>query len=100
MSEDSSILRVINQLQSNISESLDPLTSNIQNDSIVLTNISLQTGSTNIINHKLNRKITGWKVIRQRSAASIYDAQDTNGSPQLTLHLIASANVIIDLEVF
>ena len=97
--ESTDLLRIINQLQSNIETSLAPLTSNIQNDSTLLTNISLTTG-LNKINHLLNRQLSGWKIIRQRGAASIYDTQDSNLSPQLTLWLNTSANVIVDIEVF
>ncbi len=99
VSDKENILRVINQLQTNILASLNTLTSKIQNDSEVLTNIELTIG-TNIINHKLNRRLAGWKVIRQRGSANIHDAQDANKSDRLTLHLVSSADVTVDLEVF
>jgi len=39
---------------------------------LILEKISLSTGS-NDIPHRLGRKLIGWQIIRQRSAASIFD---------------------------
>jgi len=99
MQDSKNTLRVINQLQDNIKTTTDPLTVNIQNDSTILTSISLATGS-NIINHTLGRTLSGYNIVRQRALANIYDNQDHNKSPNLTLILISSAPVVIDLEVF
>lgn len=98
--EPENILRVINTLQGNIEDSLTPLLSKTQNDSTVLTNITLSSTTTNVINHTLGRTLTGWKVVRQRAQASIWDSQDSNTSPGLTLLLNTTANVVVDLEVF
>jgi hypothetical protein len=93
-------VRAINTLQNNVSDALIPLISNYQNDSNILTNISLAPNITNIVNHSLGKVLSGWKIVRQRSAASIYDIQDSNKSPNLSLWLISSANVVVDIEVF
>jgi len=93
-------MRIINQLQQNIQGSFGPLVGNIQNDSQILENVSLTTGS-NIINHRLGRNLKGWKITRMRSQfSSIYDTQDSNPSPNLTLLLNSSVNVVVDIEVF
>lgn len=78
---------------------LNPLVANPTLKNLVLENILLVMGS-NVINHKLGRKLQGWKVVRQRSAASLYDTQDSNLSPDLTLVLVSDANVSVNLEVF
>lgn len=78
---------------------LDPIISNPTVNNIVLKSITLTTG-TNVINHKLGRVLQGWKPTRIRASATFYDLQDSNQTPQLTLILVSSANVIIDLEVF
>lgn len=79
---------------------LNPLLKNPALDSLILENVTLVTGS-NVINHKLGRPLQGFKVTRMRSNfAEIYDTQDSNQMPQLTLNLNASAGVVIDLEVF
>lgn len=78
---------------------IEPLLSNPANNSIILKNVVLVSG-TNVINHRLGQKLSGWKTTRVRAAAMIYDTQDSNPTPALTLVLIASAPVTIDLEVF
>jgi hypothetical protein len=78
---------------------LNPLLGNPLNNASVLKNVSLLTG-TNVVNTLLGRTLQGWSVVRQRGPASIYDTQDTNQSPALTLVLVSSADVSVDLLVF
>jgi hypothetical protein len=59
----------------------------------------LVTGD-NTINHTLGRALTGWIIVRKRGTATIYDKQDTNSLPALTLVLNASAGETVDLCVF
>src|SRR5579859_1838097 len=86
-------------MQSQWSTQLNTLLSNHSLQSIILHKVLLISG-TNTINHKLGRKLQGWRIVRQRSAASIYDNQDSNQMSNLTLILISSADVVVDLEVF
>jgi hypothetical protein len=78
---------------------LNPFLSNPANNSLILENVSLAAGA-NVVNHKLGRKLSGWKTTRVRASATIYDTQDSNQTPQLTLQLVSSADVVVDLEVF
>lgn len=91
--------RIINQLQSNIEESILSILNKSQNDNFILTNIQLTTG-LNIINHKLGKVLNGWNITRLRSNAIIWDIQDTNTQPNLTLLLMSNSNCVIDLKVF
>jgi hypothetical protein len=68
-------------------------------DTSILENVKLSVG-TNVINHLLGRKLQGWRIVRQRAASEIYDQQDSNQTPQLTLVLVSSAAVTVNLEVF
>lgn len=86
-------------LQNTWSALLNPFLQRPQNKSIILQNISLSAGS-NTIQTGLNRTLQGWNLVRQRSAASIYDNQDSNQSPTTTLILVSSAAVSVDIEVF
>ena len=61
-------------LQTNWSAKLNPLLAAPANNSIILKNVSLTTGS-NTINTTLGRALQGWTVVRQRASASIYDNQ-------------------------
>lgn len=78
---------------------LDPIISNSTINNIVLKQVSLVAG-TNVINHKLGRALQGWETSRVRGPATIYDQQDSNQTPNLTLVLVSDAAVVIDLVVF
>lgn len=86
-------------MQTGWAQQLNPVIELPFNKGILLQNISLLTGS-NTVNHKLGRKLQGWVITRIRSNASVYDTQDLNQTPQLTLSLVASGNVTVDLLVF
>lgn len=66
---------------------------------ILLKNVTLVAGD-NTVNHKLGRKLQGWVLSRVRAAATIYDKQDSNQMPALTLVLNTDADVVVDLYVF
>ena len=86
-------------LQTNWASAINPVLNNAFNNGLLLKDQSLAVGA-NVINHKLGRKLQGWVLTRVRAASSIYDTQDTNQSPQLTLNLQSSAAVVVDLYVF
>lgn len=89
----------LTQMQNTWATQLDPIIANPTVNNLILKNIALVTG-TNVINHRLGRVLQGWKPTRIRASATMYDTQDTNQTPQLTLVLVASAPVVVDLEVF
>jgi hypothetical protein len=91
--------RNTNQFQSNVTSVLNPILGNPLLYGSLLTSVALASGD-NTINTGLNRKLQGWFLVRQRAAASIYDKQDSNTTPQLTLVLNASTAVTVDLYVF
>ena len=78
---------------------INPVLQNPITAGVLLKNITLATG-TNTINHKLGRNLQGWFIVRQRAAGTVYDTQDTNKFPALTLTLQSSANISVDLYVF
>jgi hypothetical protein len=90
---------VFTQMQTLWAAIINPVIARPQNSSTILPKLSLVTGD-NIIPHTLNRALIGWSVVRQRSAATFYDKQDDNRTPAINLVLNASADVVIDLEVF
>lgn len=94
-----SSIREFSLLQTMWKSILDPIVSNLITQGIVLKNVQLQIGS-NAINHGLGRALQGWVIVRKRGAAAIYDTQDQNQSPQLTLLLTSDAVVNINIEVF
>lgn len=90
----------ISLLQTSWSQQINPIINNAANQSIILQDIQLVSGMNPPINHRLGRKLQGWKVIMQNAQASIWDSQQTNTMPQLTLLLNSDAPVTISLEVF
>ncbi len=100
LTEPNNLLRVINNLQSNIEESMTTLLNKTQNDSTIVSNIQLTAGQVNVINHTLARNLVGWKLVRVRGQATIWDTQDDNPGTNLTLWLHTSADTTVDLEVF
>jgi len=88
-------------MQTKWSGILNPFLSNISLQSIILPNVRLLSAvNPNVVSHKLEAKLTGWRIIRKRGQASIYDTQDSNQTPDLTLNLVTDTDVTIDLEVF
>lgn len=87
------------KMQTTWASAIDPVINNPIINGLILQNISLTTG-TNVINHKLGRKLQGWYITRVRSSVTIYDTQDSNQTPELTLILVASAPATINLAVF
>ncbi len=79
--------------------SLNPLLSNPLTDGLILPGVLLATGS-NVINHKLGRKLQGYFVILKNANITVYDTQTTNQTPEATLKLVASGAGTVSLYVF
>lgn len=93
--------RNFQMMQNSWAADLNPLLQNPLNNTLILKNISLLAASNpNVVNHKLGRTLQGWFVVRQRASASVYDSQDSNQTPQLTLNLKTDNNVVVDIAVF
>lgn len=90
---------ILNLIQTKWRSILNLFLSNPSLQSSILTGVKLSSGP-NTINHLLGRKLVGWRIIGINQSASIYDAQATNPTPNLTLVLNASAPVQVNLEVF
>lgn len=91
--------RVFQMMQNAWSAIIDPFLANPSLKSNILKSVALASGS-NTINHLLGRKLQGWRLVRVRANATVYDNQDSNQNPAQTLILVASADVTCDIEVF
>lgn len=89
----------LTQVQQNLVRTLQPVFSTPILGGNLLTGQALTSG-TNTINHGLGRKLNGWLIVRQRAQASIWDSQDSNKSPNLTLVLFVDNPVNCDIYVF
>lgn len=90
---------LIQLMQSKWSSILNVLLDNQSLQSSILKNVILNNGTTTI-NHLLDRKLVGWRIIGINGSATIYDQQRLNQTPEKTLILVSNASVIINLEVF
>lgn len=92
-------IKDLSLMQTKWASILNPLLSNVSVQNGILKNVALGNGTT-VVNHLLGRKLIGWRLIRIRSSAQIYDTQDSNLTPEITLVLVSNAAVVVDLEVF
>lgn len=95
--------RVVNQLQDNIANLLEPTATTVEQSPLLAGKILekvVLSASSNTIRHTLGRTLKGWFIVRQRASATIYDTQDSNTTPEVTLKLTASAGVTVDIYVF
>ncbi len=97
--DNKSVIRVINQLITNLNSIFQYNKNKVQLDSILLQQVELKVGLNNIP-HTLNKVLTGWTITRLRGAASIYDSQDINTNKSTYLQLVSDVDVIVDLIVF
>lgn len=86
-------------LQEQWAQAIDPMLTNPALQVSVVHDVKLAAGS-NAINHRLGRKLQGWKIVRQNGPATIYDQQDANQMPELTLVLVSDAAVTVSVEVY
>lgn len=87
-------------MQSAWATQLDPVLKLPLSTSVLLKSVELVVGA-NSVNHKLGRKLVGYFITRMRTLHSdIYDTQDSNRTPDLTLLLNSSAAVVVDILVF
>lgn len=90
----------INKLQDELESAISQITKKHQLDSIILTDISVTTGSANIIPHKLGRKYSGWRVVDRTAASVIYRDTSTGQSTSKFIALNTTVNDTISLEVW
>jgi hypothetical protein len=87
----------LNQNLDSIKAVLDTVTA--QTVPVSLTSIAVTTG-LNMIPHTLNKPLTGWYASRIRSQVDLWDSQDSGALPSIYLYLNASADCVIDIEVY
>ena len=92
--------RATEKFQDNVEVSLNAVLNKEILDGILIQNVSILTGVTNVINHKLDRIPLGYLIIRKRADSRIWDLQDANNNKTKTLSLVCSADVTIDIWVF
>jgi hypothetical protein len=92
--------QVLSRLQDNVEQAIGLLPSTEILQGRLVKSVALLSASTVKVPHKLGRPVIGWIIVRKRGNATVWDAQDSNPSPSLTLDLNCSSNVTVDLWVF
>lgn len=88
-------------LQTQWTSQLNPLLSQKLTQGNYLTGITIDPSTgPNSINHGLGRPLIGWILTRLRAQATVWDLQDANIHPELTLTLNATATVTVDIYVY
>lgn len=90
----------INIIQDNVENAFSYLLKDPFTSATLLKNVKLVAGQDNIINHLLGRNLIGWILVRKRGPGDIWDKQDENTIPNLTLILNTSQDVVVDLRVY
>lgn len=78
---------------------LNPVINNPLVLGTILKGVFLDSG-TNIVNHKLGRKLQGWIVVSQDEESNFWDSQATNAMADKTLVLNSTDPVTVNLYVF
>lgn len=89
----------LSQMQTQWSSLINPVLANPLTQSQILTGVKLISGTTQV-NHKLGRALQGWMICGINGVSSVYDTQASNQMPDLTLTLVSSAAVTVNLVVF
>lgn len=94
------VVRSFNSLVSNLTGIFNSLLKRVQLDSTVLQGVTLTIGD-NVIPHTLGRTLTGWTVVSNNTAISLFDKQTTTTYNTATyLVLNSSTTATVSLLVF
>lgn len=89
----------VNQLQQNISQSVNPIVGNPITQGLFLSTVSLKIGA-NTINHNLGYPMTGYLIVSLSIASSFSDNLITVPNPQTSFILNSSAATKANIYVF
>ncbi len=92
--------RALLDVQQRVSETVDSKGNSPFAQGRILPNVSLTTGSTNRIAHKLNRKYVAWSIVRKSADANVWESSYSSpDNPKKFLVLDCSADVKVDILV-
>ena len=86
-------------VQDAVEQSLRTLTDIAFIDGRLIEDEELASGD-NIIDHKLNRNLRGYIIVKTTASIDVYDKQTTNATPTKTLVLNSSAAATASIWVF
>jgi len=88
------------EMQYRLEETLRPVTDSSIIDGRLIEDVSLASGTTSKIAHRLGRSIIGWIVVGKNAAQHVYDENSGKSDLGTYLHLTASGTVTVNVWVF
>lgn len=88
------------RLQDSVASSFQYFEKLPQLDSVIVENVVLTSGVDNQVEHKLNRKIVGWQIIRKNANADVWESSTANNIPSSVIILRSSATVTVSFIFF
>lgn len=88
------------RLQDSVAASFQYFEKLPQLDSVIVQDVILSSGIDNAVEHKLNRKLTGWQIIRKDANADVWESSTVNSTPSKTIILRSSATVKLSFIFF
>jgi hypothetical protein len=92
-------LQDLQLLQTRWASIINPLLKNPALQSRICKDVALLAG-TNQVSHKLGRPLQGWSIVRKNGFGDVYDTQSSNPTADVTLQLVSSAIITVDILVF
>ena len=90
----------VREMQYRLEETLRPVTGSSILDGILISDISLASGTTTKVAHKLGRKLIGWIVVGKSAAQHVYDENSGQTDLDTYLHLTAGGTVTFNVWIF
>ena len=88
------------ELQYRLEETLRPVTDSSLVDGVLIKDISLASGTTTKVAHKLGRSVIGWIVVGRNAAQHVYDVNSGKTDLDTYIHLTAGGTVTVNVWVF
>lgn len=92
--------RDVMALQANMRDFANDVTALNLLNYVLIRDINLVTGQINKVNHKLNRPIVGYFIVRKNAAADVWDSQEQNDLNKSTLDLNTTADCKVSIIIF
>ena len=90
----------VQNLQYRLEETLRPVTDSSIIGGRIIEDITLASGTTSKIAHKLGRKLIGWAVVGKNAAQHVYDVNSGKTDLDTYIHLTAGGTVTVNIWVF
>lgn len=93
--------RQTQEMNNNVARVFSSLYANpLLNSPVIIKGLVFSNGVNLIINHKLNRAVTGYIVINSNAAVNVYQSATANAQPKAQIILQSNANATVDMLFF